>query len=337
VIARAIVLCLLVAGCCPHPSAPVSTPPQNEPADTVSPPSPQTRAKWAGGYASRGRLLLGTVLELYNARHSDHPVTADVVVDADNRERFGFYHPLSSDATNRIVLGLPGVHSLFQVAEAVSLGEHIHDQKWTDEYLLYMRRVGDWTTLRSPLAVYGKTDPAFEVEIAEFRTRVYDLMVAFVIAHELGHIALGHNLQGLDPTDPASLGKLRAAETEADQFAIQLLATKEAYERGLGPSGVATLFVSWTIINGIYEEDHSDHPLDLNRCDRLVHFVDEKAGTFGMPPETLREFQEEILGLQAGIQAMRADPTFNERMNRVSRELNLSTLSASNWDQRPPH
>ena len=134
-----------------------------------------------------------------------------------------------------ITISAESVATLAKVSMAIALSgaDKKLGNNWLNTYLLYIRRVPDGATIVDPLKASGYIDNQGEVDVGDrmdqgtanemvsLAENNKDSMLTFIIAHEIGHIVLKHNLkQAPDESNEHFFARSRANESKADQFAM---------------------------------------------------------------------------------------------------------------------
>ena len=121
-----------------------------------------------------------------------------------------------------------------------------------------------------PLAAYGLTDDIYaDQRVLDENQKLLSSTVCFLLAHELGHIALRHR-GGLDPID------LQRQEREADAFALDIMAYL-----GVFPLGLAVFFGAAAMM----ENGQTSHPLSGSRVVAIADNVEARPRAFLDPDQ----------------------------------------------------
>ena len=128
-----------------------------------------------------------------------------------------------------------------------------------------------------------------------------DFALAFVLAHEMAHHMLGH-----DESSWSTFGESRERESEADEWAMDVLT-----RAGIPITGGGLVFVSWAAINRLQLHPSSPtHPSILSRYQRLLDQLDgafdqviRNAHEDWLPPEPI--LQEYSQGWKQGVGSLK--------------------------------
>ncbi len=116
-----------------------------------------------------------------------------------------------------------------------------------------------------PLAAYGLTDAIYaDPRVLDENQKILASTVCFLLAHELGHIALNHRAVG-DAVDS------QRQEREADAFALDIMA-----ELGVFPLGLAVFFGAAAMM----ENGQTSHPLSGGRVVAIAENLEGRPRAF---------------------------------------------------------
>ncbi len=159
-------------------------------------------------------------------------------------------------ATRRIILParsllfLDEFCGLYAWLERRRCGEH-----WARRYAVMLHAApADGRRPPGPLAAFGLDERIYQdAFVRNVSRRLLSTTVFFMLAHELGHVVLGHReARGL-----AS----QAQEREADAFAMQAMAAVREF-----PGGLAVFFAVAALLEG----EQSTHPLSGSRVNAIA-------------------------------------------------------------------
>ena len=148
--------------------------------------------------------------------------------------------------------------------------------------------LGEARQMPNPLAAFGIDRKAAHADpnVGDVSLREHQTMIFFILAHEVGHVLLGHN----GPVDPA---ESQRREIEADAVALNVFA-----ELGEVPAGLPTLFMtSMWLDPSALGAAASSHPLSYARLQAVADRLDAEPGAFAARQSDPVVFQEVVLGI----------------------------------------
>jgi IrrE N-terminal-like domain len=182
----------------------------------------------------------------------------------------GFFSVYADGAGNNVVhVNLGGLQPIDISADAFGFATiDLRDSGWWFNYLLYLRSLRH----QGPVSVEPQEIAGFSIcdmsdEANSMRAQISGEMIAFVIAHELGHVALKHNGIQRKGENKNSYNKRRQRqELAADKYAAKIL------RRGETDSAPILLLLTHLIIDGDREHMGSgtQYPSDSDRIGQLV-------------------------------------------------------------------
>ena len=170
-------------------------------------------------------------------------------------------HPISifaDPASNAVILPRETLRFLDDMAILTAWFErHDCERMWTGAYLAGLLQGRE--APRPPLAAFGLDRDRVLADpfVDDMSAWILSDAVYFLVAHEVGHLLLGHRA-GL--TGAAS----QAQEMAADAFALDRFATI-----GRPPGGMVATF-AWSLWFDVHDPDHSTHPLSGERLQAIA-------------------------------------------------------------------
>jgi hypothetical protein len=223
------------------------------------------------------------------------------------------------------------IAGLEKIAMAQQVGMLIDDEgAWLNRYLLYVRTVPDGQPILDPLRASGvirldgtitsSIDAAHIKEIAHNAKLTFDIMLTFLVAHEIAHLTAPRADQGSNETKAAYNERVRRDEAKADREGLRMLAAIEASQPQQAEKktlplyilGAPFLFHQWII--SMQGSRHSltptTHPLDHVRALSAVSFIESLLPTLPVSDnerakmtKAIQESKLEIQGIdQQGAQ-----------------------------------
>jgi hypothetical protein len=339
--ALSMLLSVLVAGvpigCCDHLKATPETSPTQ-----VPPPSPPIPALgpdtivWLPGMEYVRADAAAAALHAYSLRllemiggavnrAVDVPeVHVDVTVDIRNRELFGYYVSLrESGEPATIVLGLRSLLILAHVAQAMAIADTIDRAdrgEWLTMYLLLLRS-NEWEQVPEPDVLWGSTLGESRLH-AIAASSYFEQFLAFILAHELGHVVLGH-----DTEQPQSDSESRLREELADQFAIRTLMLDEQIQSELGFAGGLIFFMVSLQLDGASLAKRSTHPSDPERVLAYCEYLRRLPLPAILPEETQSAMRARAESLSANAKIALTQEDVVIRLDAASRRVKTEHLS----------
>jgi hypothetical protein len=187
---------------------------------------------------------------------------------------FAFYYDAVDSNAIHICLG--GINALDISASALGLSLYaLKDQGWWFNFMLFSRaqRKRPNTVWLDPLHSAGFTPETAPRELISKAALSAHLaledMLAFVVAHEMAHVALEHSGEQTATEDPGDYTKrLQKQELAADAFALDIVAGMDVNPLAV-VLGVLTHLIVFEDPNS---SDISKHPSDPQRIARIVEF-----------------------------------------------------------------
>lgn len=249
------------------------------------------------------RRLGGTTLDLEQREYPAHPMN--------------FY----AARGGRVVLPLSSVRLVSDLTLAVAwLNRHRLPEKKVFDYaaMLAFRGPAPDNVRKLPLAALGIPDEAQDdPEVDGLFQKLYGDTMVFIMAHELGHIFHDHSAN-------VSVEQSRRQESEADSFAIELMARMHA-----PPVGIVFYF---NMAAPFECPARSTHPMSGQRIERLTAALRSNARLFAADkPSPQREMQliESVaLGLGQVAQLL-DDPDIRESMRRIGQSSSVADFAAA--------
>jgi hypothetical protein len=239
------------------------------------------------------------------------------------------------------------VAGLQKVCMAQSVGTLVdNDGTWLNRYLLYIRSTPAGDPIVDPLRASGilggEQNPVTNIEKSKFdliwknAQIVFDIMLTFLLAHEIAHLALPRKSQGSLESLEAYNDRVRIDESRADREALKMLAAVEATQNGstknvpLYLTGAPMVFLQWIVtMEGAQRSLHPrTHPLDHKRALAAVLEIEKMIGELPLTdserirlPALIAETREEVAIIERrGVAAYFAD------LDRQAREVTLASL-----------
>lgn len=249
------------------------------------------------------RVLRGAMLDLGQREDARHPMN--------------FY----AAQGGRVVLPLSSVKMVSDLTVAVA---------WLNRHRLPEKKVFDYTAMLAfrgptpdgvralPLAALGVPDNALDSpEVEGLFQKLYGDAMVFIMAHELGHLFHGHSAN-------VSLDQSRQQESEADAFAVELMARMHA-----PPVGIVFYF---NMVAPFECPARSTHPMSGTRIERLAAalrangplFVQDKPS----PQHELMLLESVIQGL-GQVARLLDDPDIREAMRLTGQSSNVAQFSGA--------
>lgn len=244
-----------------------------------------------------------------------------VTLDLDQREYPA--HPMNFYAARggRVVLPLSSVRLVSDLTMAVAwLNRHRQPEKKVFDYaaMLAFRGPAPDGVRKPPLAALGIPDGAQDdPEVDGLFQKLYGDTMVFIMAHELGHIFHGHSAN-------VSVEQSRRQESEADSFAIELMARMHA-----PPVGIVFYF---NMVAPFDCPERSTHPMSGQRIDRLTAALRSNARLFAADkPSPQRELLliESVAQGLGQVAKLLDDPDIREAMRRTGRSSSVADFAAA--------
>jgi hypothetical protein len=169
-----------------------------------------------------------------------------------------------------------------------------------------------------PLAALGIPDNAQDdPEVDDLFQKLYGDAMVFIMAHELGHLFHGHSAN-------VSVEQSRRQETEADAFAVELMARMHA-----PPVGIVFYF---NMVAPFECPARSTHPMSGARIERLAAVLRDNGPLFVQDKPSP---QRELLLLQSVVQGLLQvaklldDPDIREAMRLTGQSSNVAQFKAA--------
>ena len=249
------------------------------------------------------RVLRGAMLDLGQREDARHPMN--------------FY----AAQGGRVVLPLSSVKMVSDLTVAVAwLNRHRLPEKKVFDYaaMLAFRGPAPDGVRALPLAALGVPDSALDSpEVEGLFQKLYGDAMVFIMAHELGHLFHGHSANvGLDQS--------RQQESEADAFAVELMARMHA-----PPVGIVFYF---NMVAPFECPARSTHPMSGTRIERLAAalrangplFVQDKPS----PQHELMLLESVIQGL-GQVAKLLDDPDIREAMRLTGQSSTVAQFSGA--------
>jgi hypothetical protein len=193
---------------------------------------------------------------------------------------FSFYRDENESHTISISLG--GMNALDVSATALAIQSTLEPtQHWWLNYMLYHRalRRHPNTGWIGPFDAAGFMEGSVTPEEVQRLGRItmkseivlHD-MLAFVIAHEVGHVVLGHHgIQNDDETYATYLERMREQEKAADAFALETVTTMKSVK--IPSLAIFALLAHLLVADDTISGEESKHPPDWQRISEAVNFL----------------------------------------------------------------
>jgi Peptidase family M48 len=249
------------------------------------------------------RVLGGTTLDLGQREYPAHPMN--------------FY----AAQGGKVVLPLSSVKLVSDLTLAVAwLNRHRLPEKKVFDYaaMLAFRGPAPDGVRKLPLAALGIPDePQNDPEVDDLFQKLYGDTMVFIMAHELGHIFHRHSAN-------VSVEQSRQQESEADAFAIELMARMHA-----PPVGIIFYF---NMAAPFDCPERSTHPMSGQRIARLVAALRGNAQLFTADkPSPQREMQlvESVAQGLEQVAKLLDDPDIRQSMRLVGQSSSVADFAAA--------
>jgi hypothetical protein len=183
---------------------------------------------------------------------------------------FSIYSDGAGSKVVHVNLGGLSIFEVSSLALALSWNE-IKDGSWWMKYVLYNRKLRE---MPNSMGVEPEVAAGLEIcdvsdETAHMQVSVMHDMLTFVVAHEVGHVALKHNGQRLrDETDADYLKRRRNQELAADDFALTVTRKLK-----LDANAPIAVLLTHLIISGQKSDVGANAPYPGDD-ERIKHIVD---------------------------------------------------------------
>jgi hypothetical protein len=198
--------------------------------------------------------------------------------------------------------------NLSKIAMAVEIGIATKDERWEDDYLLYLRGSRHTTPIIDPLRARGLltaqgkladgVTPNWMEELISDHSAMLEDMVMFLIAHELGHIINPSVTPHAKETDTERELRQREEEHRADEFAINaLILTMHAVDtKPLYLYGGPELFLAWLHMSETANDNlfSATHPPHHHRARAVVRLINAKADGLGFTSKHLEQLRKVV-------------------------------------------
>ncbi|MBS0527446.1 MAG: M48 family metalloprotease [Proteobacteria bacterium] len=249
------------------------------------------------------RTLGGVALDLGQREYAQHPMN--------------FY----AAQGGRVVLPLSSVRMVSDLTLAVAwLNRHRQPEKKVFDYaaMLAFRGPAPDGVRALPLAALGVPDNASDDPgVEDLFQKLYGDTMVFIMAHELGHLFHGHSAN-------VSIEQSRRQESEADAFAVELMARLHA-----PPVGIVFYF---NMVAPFECPARSTHPMSGQRIARLTAALRDNGPLFVQdkpsPQHELQLLESVIQGL-GQVAKLLDDPDIRESMRRTGLASNVAQFNAA--------
>jgi len=287
---------------------------------------------WSGFYppASLDRVIERTAPGL---RSNFDQVILPVLTDQERRAMGGTTldlgqreypaHPMNFYAAQggKVVLPLSSVKMVSDLTMAVAwLNRHRLPEKKVFDYaaMLAFRGPAPDGVHKLPLAALGIPDEAQDDrEVEDLFQKLYGDTMVFIMAHELGHLFHKHSAN-------VSVERSRQQESEADAFAVELMARLHA-----PPVGIVFYF---NMAAPFECPARSTHPMSGQRISRLVAALRDNSRLFAADkPSPQREMQliESVAQGLEQVSKLLDDPDIREAMRRTGQSSSVADFAAA--------
>ncbi|MGE5150359.1 MAG: M48 family metalloprotease [Rhodospirillaceae bacterium] len=244
-------------------------------------------------------------------------------VTLDLGQREDATHPMNFYAAqgSRVVLPLSSVKMVSDLTVAVAwLNRHRLPEKKVFDYaaMLAFRGPAPDGVRALPLAALGVPDKALdEPEVEGLFQKLYGDAMVFIMAHELGHLFHHHSAT-------VNLDQSRRQESEADAFAVELMARMHA-----PPIGIVFYF---NMVAPFECPARSTHPMSGARIERLAAVLRDHGPLFVQDKPSP---QRELLLLESVVQGLLQvaklldDPDIREAMRLTGQSSNVAQFGAA--------
>ena len=231
-------------------------------------------------------------------------------------------HPLNFYAASggKVVLPLSSVKLVSDLMLALA---------WTNRNRLPEQRVFDYASMLAfrgpapdnvralPLAALGVPEGDAEPNVEALFQKLFGTTMVFIMAHETGHLFHGHR---------AGVGETRSRqqESEADAFAIEMMA-----RMGAPPIGIGFYF---TLAAPFECAERSTHPLSGERINRLVAALRDNAALFARdkPSPQQERLLIETIALDLGrVAKLLDDPDIRASMRLVGQSSKVADFAGA--------
>ncbi|MDZ4779639.1 MAG: M48 family metalloprotease [Planctomycetia bacterium] len=246
----------------------------------------------------------------------------------DDDTPFGFFaHGKIGKVPAKVTVTLGGARTLYAVCEAMCISEEYLLSKnprdpFFQLYCAYLATNPGFAELRTPTEALGWKHQDVPDRVRERAINSYLECLFFVVAHEVGHVVLGH--PGCDPgeRDPFQLAMSRLREVEADQYAFRLL-----YRMGYTALPMTYVFVAWTVcVEGVDPlPGQRTHPPQMSRITAAVDFLNALAEVKDMPPNIRAEMWNARLAAYHFALVLE-DEKLRAEMSKTIRNLDVKDL-----------
>jgi hypothetical protein len=231
-------------------------------------------------------------------------------------------HPLNFYAATgrRVVLPLSSIKLVSDLSLALA---------WYNRQRLPEKRVFDYASMLAwrgpapdgvrmpPLTALGVPEGDAEPAVEALFQKIFGTTMVFIMAHETGHLFHEHK---------ANVGEVRSRqqESEADAFAVELMA-----RLGAPPIGIGFYFM----MAAPFEcADRSTHPLSGERVERLVASLRDNAGLFARDkpaPQQERQLIETIAQDLGRVAKLLDDPDIRASMMLVGKSSKVGDFASA--------
>ncbi|MDZ7754076.1 MAG: hypothetical protein U5S82_21155 [Gammaproteobacteria bacterium] len=254
---------------------------------------------------------------------------------------FGYYSAYGTDGP-KIVMPVSSLRFLSDLCVATAwLWANGYSQSTLHDYLgmLKYRRPQDLglIAMPQPLPALGVPDNATdEPAVERVRSQCFSTAVVFVLAHEMGHLILGH--RGYEGVTPE---QAQANEAAADDFALDLMS-----RLGDLPFGVLFFFTYAAYIEphrGDFGGDDAwrthvagkTHPLSAGRILALADGIEQRAGRFAAGTMQARSLAADLRVVGETL----ADPDIQQLLRLQGQSVRpymLASRKGDVWEVSPP-
>ena len=224
-----------------------------------------------------------------------------------------------------IQLGIGGLRTAHFICQAMAIHEEMlgsRDPAFFGLYSIYLARARSIETCLPPWVMLGWEKEDVPDEVAELAMDRFIDCLYFILAHEVAHVLMEHPSCSSFESDPQQLARSRYRESEADQFAFDLL-----YKMGRTPLPILQIFLAWaTGIEGTEEQPgRATHPAQLRRLAAAIDYAVALTEVRKAPAGVKAEMAALRMGMYKSMLAWE-EPALREDMRKNIAQFRESSL-----------